>query len=90
MHSEVHVLHRMDHNIDELHTCHLRYRQTEQRTQQNMYQVSEMNMVEVSQEAILKLSSYHEVNVSIFTLEVVHQFFKAMLFLAHLQCKYKY
>lgn len=26
MHTEVHVLHRVDHNVDELHACHLEQR----------------------------------------------------------------
>lgn len=88
MHTEVHVLYRMDHNVDELHAGHLVYEQKHNKHKpgtrsQRCQKVKSWS----SRDGSVKRFSYHEINVSIFTAEVLHQLFKPVLFLAHLQGK---
>lgn len=72
MYTEVHVLHRMDHNVDELHTSHLRHK-----TRSQTHPCLTLNTDVLS-------CTYHEVDVPIFTTEILHQLLKAVLLLTNL------
>lgn len=73
MDPEVHVLHRVHHDVDELHARHL----------QPHVDTFRSELTSTSSD-LLFFFSYHEVDISLFTAEVIHQSLKAMLLLTDL------
>lgn len=82
--TEVHILHRVDHNVYELHAGHLE-------TESNVSSLHNIKNPFICEQTvghfvpIEHLWTHHEVDVAVVIDEVLHQLLKAVPFSAHLR-----
>lgn len=87
MDTEVHVLHRMDHNVYELHAGNLQTNRVSVKPKAQT-RFPSLFVDTVSRGWMADSCTYHEVNVAVITDEILHQLLKAALLSAHLKQKY--